>query len=96
LAYCHIQDCRWYDKLINLLRIFSGKHLSAPIVQAGTSQHSKQLEEIALLEKKLSLLPNEQQESGKGDRIREEILRLSAEIEEIKPNPHPSRKRYNS
>jgi diacylglycerol kinase (ATP) len=39
LAYCHIQDCRWYDKLINLLRIFSGNHLSAPIVQAGTITH---------------------------------------------------------
>ncbi|MBB1269198.1 diacylglycerol kinase family protein [Shewanella sp. SR44-3] len=35
LAYCHIQDCRWSDKLINLLRIFSGAHLDAPIVQAG-------------------------------------------------------------
>jgi diacylglycerol kinase (ATP) len=35
LAYCHIQDCRWSDKLINLLRIFSGAHLNAPIVAAG-------------------------------------------------------------
>jgi diacylglycerol kinase (ATP) len=39
LAYCHIQDCRWSDKLINLLRIFSGAHLNAPIVQAGQIHH---------------------------------------------------------
>ena len=39
LAYCHIQDCRWSDKLINLLRIFSGAHLNAPIVAAGQIHH---------------------------------------------------------
>lgn len=39
LAYCHIQDCRWSDKLINLLRIFSGTHLNAPIVAAGQIHH---------------------------------------------------------
>lgn len=39
LAYCHIQDCRWSDKLINLLGIFSGSHLNAPIVVAGHIHH---------------------------------------------------------
>ncbi|WP_445946392.1 hypothetical protein [Shewanella sp.] len=69
--------------------------METQVIEAQMLQN-KLLEEIESLEKELSSLPYEQLDSGKADSIREEISRLNAEIEEIKPNPHPSRERYNS